>query len=576
MPVDKGALLKDLQRQVKLLEKDLKERVKAVPEIAERLKTEHADARAADRTAESFVEWRDATLTQAAAAWVLGCTFVRFLEDNELIDEPLIAGPGERGELAAERRANHFRVRHGETDRDYLYDCFRTVAALPGMASLYDERHNPVWRIGISGDAAKELILFWRARVPATGELVHDFADPEWDTRFLGDLYQDLSESVRKRYALLQTPDFIEEFILERTLLPALDEFGLEETRMIDPTCGSGHFLLGGFRILLDRWQKKEPGANERELVQRALDGVYGVDLNPYATAIARFRLVIAALRESHIESLKQAPSYRINLATGDSLLHGPKMLTAANSLSTGGAGRRDLGLDGESEQMARQPGVGHAYASEDLDELKRILGQQYHAVMGNPPYITVKDKALNQLYRDRYATCHRRYAVSVPFAERFFQLALPGEAGERCGLTGMITANSFMKREFGQRLVEQFFPSVDLTHVIDTSGAYIPGHGTPTVMLFGRDRPPQKSVVRMILGIKGEPKRPSDSAQGLVWRAIVDQVGRVGSESIWVTSEDAERERLAVHPWNVSGGGATDLQNSLEQDKEQIGFPAN
>jgi alpha-beta hydrolase superfamily lysophospholipase len=31
-------------------------------------------------------------------------------------------------------------------------------------------------------------------------------------TRFLGDLYQDLSEDVRKRYALLQTPDFVESF----------------------------------------------------------------------------------------------------------------------------------------------------------------------------------------------------------------------------------------------------------------------------------------------------------------------------------------------------------------------------
>ena len=45
------------------------------------------------------------------------------------------------------------------------------------------------------------------------------------------------------------------------------------------------------------------------------------------------------------------------------------------------------------------------------------------------------------------------------------------------------------MKREFGKKLIEEFFSQVDLTHVIDTSGAYIPGHGTPTVILFGRRR---------------------------------------------------------------------------------------
>jgi hypothetical protein len=68
--------------------------------------------------------------------------------------------------------------------------------------------------------------------VPETGELVHDFTDPTWNTRFLGDLYQDLSKETRKRYALLQTPEFVEEFILNRTLEPAIAEFGLKELRL--------------------------------------------------------------------------------------------------------------------------------------------------------------------------------------------------------------------------------------------------------------------------------------------------------------------------------------------------------
>ena len=58
------------------------------------------------------------------------------------------------------------------------------------------------------------------------------------------------------------------------------------------------------------------------------------------------------------------------------------------------------------------------------MDELNRILGQSYHAVVGNPPYITVKDAALNQTYRKRFASCHRQYSLGVPFTERFFELA--------------------------------------------------------------------------------------------------------------------------------------------------------
>jgi hypothetical protein len=89
-----------------------------------------------------------------------------------------------------------------------------------------------------------------------------------------------LSEEARKRYALLQTPEFVEEFILDRTLEPAVEIFGLKEVRLIDPTCGSGHFLLGAFYRLLKKWLCVEPGTVERELIQRALDAVYGVDVN--------------------------------------------------------------------------------------------------------------------------------------------------------------------------------------------------------------------------------------------------------------------------------------------------------
>jgi len=88
-------------------------------------------------------------------------------------------------------------------------------------------------------DAAALLLQFFQKIDANTGLLVHDFTDPNWDTRFLGDLYQDLSEAVRKQYALLQTPDFVEAFILDRTLEPAIAEFGLDDFKMIDPACGS-------------------------------------------------------------------------------------------------------------------------------------------------------------------------------------------------------------------------------------------------------------------------------------------------------------------------------------------------
>ncbi|MBO9539710.1 BREX-2 system adenine-specific DNA-methyltransferase PglX [bacterium] len=551
--IDPKRLLTDLQRRCTRLEDDLRSRSETDESMGATLRGEYDAARAAGRTAEAFEVWRDGVLTQAAVAWLLGCVFVRFLEDNGLID-PMISGPGDRRQEASDAQEAFFRKQPMASDRDYLQDVFERVRQFKVAAPLYDPDHNPLWAYSISGDMAKDLLLFWRSIVPETGELVHDFTDPEWRTRFLGDLYQDLSESARKRYALLQTPEFVEEFILDRTLDPALEEFGLKETRLIDPTCGSGHFLLGAFERLLDRWFKAEPAIPERELAQRALNGVYGVDLNPFAVAIARFRLLIAALKASLVQTLKEAPDFKISLATGDSLLHGKRFdrLFAFSEVYGG------------SERL-EQTGYGHSFQAEDLAELNRILGQQYHAVVGNPPYITASDPAINAKYRELYATCHRKYSLGVPFTERFFDLAIVGVDSQSAGFVGMITADSFMKREFGKKLIEEFLPRQDLTHAISTAGASIPGHNTPTVILLGRHRGPVAQAIRVVMGIKGEPGTPEDPAKGLVWQQICTLVDQPGSTGEFVSVADVDRNTLAKHPWSIGGGGAAELKEFID-----------
>jgi len=752
-------LLADLTRQLGRLEDDLRQRIAEVAELKAGLQAEWQAARDADRTAETFESWADQVITQAGVHWLLSCVFLRFIEDNELVERPWLGGtPGSgRLALARDRHEAWFRERPLLSDRDYLLAAFREAGALPGLHTFFDEAHNPVFRLGISGDAAMALRQFWQQVDPNTGTLAHDFTDPDLNTRFLGDLYQDLSEATRKRYALLQTPEFVEEFILDRTLTPACRQFGFREVRMIDPTCGSGHFLLGGFQRLVDEWIRHEPARNPRDIAQRALDAVAGVDLNPFAVAISRFRLLVAALKVSGVHRLSEAPDFKLSVAIGDSLLHGSRFgMTVTEGMFEG------------AEHYAGT-GLGHAYASEDLAEVNRILGRQYHAVVGNPPYIVVKDAALNAAYRQRYASCHMKYSLGCPFTERFFELALsphspspqplspqgrgapfsplpaargeglgvrggvrgtrtraewqpilqefasdmrqaptdaearlwyflrgrrldgvkfrrqhpigpyivdfvsveaglvveldggqhalalereqdavrdaflsarglrvlrfwnnevladtmrvlervwqevdapltphltptlsplagrgsmrfsprPAERGEGLGVrgagyVGLITANSFMKREFGAKLIEEVLPRLDLTHVVDTSGAYIPGHGTPTVILFGRHRAPVGDAARTVMGIKGEPSTPDDPAQGLVWSAIVAQIDRAGSESEFVSVADTPRATFAKHPWSIGGGGAADLKEFIEADwptvkgiAEEVGITA-
>jgi hypothetical protein len=558
--IDAKVLLADLTRLLKRLEDDLRERAlnpaSEVPELRIQLQAEWLAARDAGRTAETFESWAGQVITQAGVHWLLSCVFLRFIEDNGLVERPWIGGTPQSGRLALarDRHDAYFREHPHQNDRDYLIACFSEAGALPGLHTFFDETHNPVFRLGISGDAAMAVMQFWQEVAADSGALIRDFTDPAWNTRFLGDLYQDLSEAARKRYALLQTPEFVEEFILDRTLTPAINEFGYRQVRMIDPTCGSGHFLLGGFHRLVEEWASKEPGRNRRDVAQKALDAVAGVDLNPFAVAIARFRLLLAALQASDVRRMAEAPDFRIHVAIGDSLLHGHRFgLTATTEMFQ------------RSKDFA-ETGLAHGYASEDLAQVQAILGRQYHAVVGNPPYIVVKDAALNAAYRKRYASCHRQYSLGVPFTERFFDLALTGREGQAAGFVGLITANSFMKREFGSKLIEEALPRLDLSHVVDTSGAYIPGHGTPTVILFGRHRTPVGDGVRTVMGIKGEPSTPEDPARGLVWSAIVGQIDRAGSESEFVSVANTARATFARHPWSIGGGGAADLRERLEK----------
>jgi hypothetical protein len=542
-------LVKELRRQVTALEADLRVRSEEVPEAAKRLQAEYADAKEAERTAATYESWREDRVTQVAAAWVLGTVFVRYCEDNDLIARPFIAGPGERLAEAEERHEAHFRDHPHHNDRDWIIAAFDHLADThPTAAGLFDKAHNALWEIPPSFEAATALLQYWRRR-DDVGQIRIDFTG--WDTRFLGDLYQDLSEHARKIHALLQTPEFVEKFILDLTLEPAVKEFGLRGLRTIDPACGSGHFLLGIFHRLLADWRQVEPGTDLWDLIRRSLESVHGCDKNPFAVSIARFRLLVAVLRSAGVSRLDKAQVFPINIAVGDSLIHGVQL-----------------------EMM----GGPHNYATEDVNEYVRscelLARASYHVVVGNPPYITVKDTAENKHYRKDYSACSGTYALSVPFAQRMFQLAIRTHGNERnAGYVGQITANSFMKREFGKKLIEDFFPTVHLTHIIDTSGAYIPGHGTPTVIMVGRNHLGREaSPVRAVLGVRGEPSQPEDPAKSLVWSAIIKQASQPTWESPWITAGDTRREAWKSHPWSLKGGGASEIQARLDATSGRLG----
>lgn len=118
--------------------------------------------------------------------------------------------------------------------------------------------------------------------------------------------------NARKTSGSYYTPDALVKLLLDSTLDPVLDAAeargGDDPTgeilklSIIDPACGSGHFLLGAARRAAARIAKlRSPGAPSQGEFQHALREVvahciYGVDRNPMAVELCKVALWIEAL----------------------------------------------------------------------------------------------------------------------------------------------------------------------------------------------------------------------------------------------------------------------------------------
>ncbi|WND57806.1 hypothetical protein QQA43_05150 [Mycolicibacterium vanbaalenii] len=258
-------LVSALKRQVLTLETDLRARVDGDDEhvrqdgVLDAWRCDYDAAFAAQRTAATWQEWRNDRVTQAAVAWVLLTVFARYCEDNALLSPRWIGGADadQRAQALDARRA-YFQHQPEHTDREWLGQIICHFGKFTATAGLVD-RFSPLHLVAPSGDAARALLEFWWQQ-DGDGQPLYGFA--RVDTRFLGDAYQDLSEHAKKTYALLQTPEFVEEFILDQTMEPALADRPLQGLTVIDP------FIMRNFGVSRDTGACK--GSGSRALSETA------------------------------------------------------------------------------------------------------------------------------------------------------------------------------------------------------------------------------------------------------------------------------------------------------------------
>lgn len=539
---DRARLTAALRDHVAKIAADLRAKMRAPGAARVAAEQLHKD----ERVAEDFEVWTDLLSRRAAVLWVLKSVYVRVLEDRGLL------APGRLLDPEAQQLFEKLAPNLGETA--FLRWIYKDLASSRGgVPELFSPQ--PAEVALPSDELSRALVAFWRHRDADSGA-VWSFAEERFEGELMGDLYQELDPVVKDRFALCQTPDFVRAFILDRTLTPAIETFSAADVRLLDPACGSGHFLIDGLKRLVAATAEKHADWDRAKVVEQALDRVVGIDLNDYACALARTRLIMTAAELAGVTKLADAAGFHPHVYWADGLEQVEKEEQKPSL---------QFALFENVEERPRAT----LTRSDVRAALKRVFEKKFHAVVANPPYILERDEARKEYHREligknrRYVSATGKYSLGSPFAERCFQLA------ETNGFVGIITSNNFTKRDFGKALIEKVLANRDLTLVVDAAQAYIPFHSTPTVLLFARHRRPVGDSVRAVLGKRGESGIPSDPAHGEVWTSIATQWTAVGFENDYISVADVPRTTLNAHPWSLGGGGASELKRQIEASGE-------
>ena len=233
------------------------------------------------------------------------------------------------------------------------------------------------------------------------------------------------------------------------------------ELRVLDPCCGSGHFLVEGFELVV-RLRMEEEGLPAEEAIRAVLaDSLFGLELDVRCTQIAAFNLALAAWKLAG--RLIELPPLQIacsgiaigaskkewlQLAGSDSTLRaGMEWLyelfekaPELGSLIDPRAGARDMrqmdydvmqpllaaALEREAEDAEK---LERAVAAQGMARAADLLAQDYTLVVTNPPYLArgKQSESLKQ-FSSRYHSAGESDLATV-FLRRFAELTREGGA---------------------------------------------------------------------------------------------------------------------------------------------------
>jgi adenine-specific DNA-methyltransferase len=307
---------------------------------------------------------------------------------------------------------------------------------------------------------------------------------------------------VRKAGGVYYTPQYIVDYIVENTVGEKIKDRNpkeIENIKILDPSCGSGSFLLGAYKFLLDYHLKYY---TDKENIKKALkDGkiyqtienyyhltikekqnillnnIYGVDIDEQAVEVSKLSLLLKLMEGENLESagnlfkhsdLKLLPSLDNNIKCGNSLIGSDFYDNAQMNLFDDEQIRKINAFDWEKEfvDIFKQGG--------------------FDVLIGNPPYVKIQVLQDTNPYivkelKKRYISAQSgNYDIYIVFIEKGFALL------NEKGVLGFINPNKFFNSNYGTNLRDMIIKNKSIKKIIHFNDIQIFENATTyTCLLF-------------------------------------------------------------------------------------------
>lgn len=272
---------------------------------------------------------------------------------------------------------------------------------------------------------------------------------------------------LKKKTGTYYTPPSLVEFILNKKL-PVNKGEGDYNIKILDPACGSGIFLVEGFKRLVKRYenQHRERLTNFDKLKELLTDNIFGFDINEHAIKVAAFSLYLALLDNLDPKTLWQKKKHRL-----------PNLINNPNDISLKEQGK-------------------NLFCRDTIENDSGIDTIKFDLIVGNPPFGT---KGLTESIRGYCNKYGFAKEMVLPFLHKATTLAPNGEIALIFNTKVLTNTGStyqkFRKWLFNGCYVEKVFNFSILRKAKKNSGGQLFGDATgPISIIFYHKEQPKNA----------------------------------------------------------------------------------